>query len=150
MYNFRHVVAHSGAGACTKLGVEKSRAALVAAAIGGATLYVDIHSSSAAAPAFVFHTPGAVTEAHAATFPAPYLIEDTTLVGTTFSWAVERGVARAALVECGQHSSRAAIDIAKRTIVRMVTGAHLSEYAPCILAPTGFTTPCHPTQRLGI
>jgi len=112
----------NNAGACTKLGVEKSRAALVAAAIGGATLYVDIHSSSAAAPAFVFHTPGAVTEAHAATFPAPYLIEDTTLVGTTFSWAVERGVARAALVECGQHSSRAAIDIAKRTIVRMVTG----------------------------
>ena len=71
----------------------------MAAVIAGSTIFLDLHSSSAAAPAFAFHTPGAVPEAHAATLPVRYLIEDTTLVGTTIAWAAEQGVARAALLE---------------------------------------------------
>ncbi len=112
----------------TNVGVEKLRAAVVAAAITGSTTFLDLHSSSAAAPAFAFHTPGAVPEAHAATLPVQYLIEDTTLVGTTIAWAAEQGVASAALLECGQHSSRQAVDVAKRAIMRIVTGAALAPF----------------------
>lgn len=124
------------------LGVEKVRAAKVAAVISGATMFVDIHSTSAAAAAFAFHAPSQAAQDWAATFAVGFTIEDTSLIGTTFDWAARQGIDRAALVECGQHKARTSVDIAKRAILRIVTG-QAAEMQPVRLRNAGSVMVCH-------
>lgn len=81
----------NGANGCdSRLGVEEVRAAEVAAVVCGATIYVDIHSTSASAAPFAFHAPSKAAQEWAATFAVGFTVEDTSLIGTTFDWAARQ------------------------------------------------------------
>ncbi len=62
----------------------------LASAIEQSTQHVDIHSSSAASPAFCLHFPGAETAEFAASFPVAYVIQDTSIQRTTINWAFDK------------------------------------------------------------
>lgn len=95
---------HATNGCRARLGVEAVRAAEVAAVICGATMFVDIHSTSAAAAPFAFHAPSKAAQEWAATFAVGFTVEDTSLIGTTFEWAARqvRHKLRNALVRPGE------------------------------------------------
>lgn len=109
-------------GGCAHFGYEERRAVEVASVISSATVFVDIHSTSARAKAFAFHASSEAAQAWASTFPVEFVVEDTSLIGTTFEWASRQGIERATLVECGQHDASTSVDIAKQTILRVITG----------------------------
>ena len=80
--------------------VEEGRVPELAAAIRAATQFVDIHSSSAVAPAFAFHWPGAAE--FAATFPVAYAVETSAIPGITTDLANHQ-VHRCSIPRLNQH-----------------------------------------------
>jgi len=85
--------------------------------------FLDLHSTSAPTLPFAIVAPTANSEAMAKQFPIRFVLHNVTKVifGTSIDYAFSMNK-DAVCVECGQHSQRSTIDVAKQTIRAFVSG----------------------------
>jgi len=104
---------------------EISRVREVVKEIEKCDVFLDLHSTSAPTIPFAIVTPGSESERIANTFPIGFVLHNVVEVvrGTSIEFA--HSINKVAIcVECGQHSERSSVDVAKNTIRAFVNENH--------------------------
>jgi len=102
---------------------EVSRVQEIADEISDCDMYIDIHSTSAKSCPFALPSTDPDSEAMASSFSVDFVIEKLvkSVRGTSIGWANCLNK-QAVCFECGQHTERHTVDVAKKLIRRFVTG----------------------------